>query len=84
VAERGYIARVSEELVAFGLVGNYKYVDEPTRYFARVRVIPSHRRRGIGTALVSLLEEWVTPRMPECLFTATELDDEASERFARS
>jgi hypothetical protein len=46
VAELGYVALISDEPVGYGLVGNYRYINEPWHYLERVRVVPSYRRRG--------------------------------------
>lgn len=49
-----------------------------TAYILGLRVLPSHRRLGLGTKLVEKLEEWCIDREVQYAYMATECSNKAS------
>jgi GNAT superfamily N-acetyltransferase len=60
--------------VAYARVGTYRYLVDPGRLLVTVRVIPSYRRRGIGTSLVETMKPWIQARVVEQMWASTDLD----------
>jgi mycothiol synthase len=71
------------EAVAYGEIGNDRYVNEPSRWRIGVFVAESHSRLGYGHRLVRELLEWVERQgAVDDLWCST--DSEAGDRFASS
>jgi mycothiol synthase len=74
---------VGDEAVAYGEVGNDRYVDEPSRWRIGVFVAESCCQRGYGHRLVRDLVEWLHRQGPvDDLSCST--DSENGDRFAVS
>jgi mycothiol synthase len=74
---------LGHEAVAYGEIGNDRYVNEPSRWQIGVFVAKSHCRRGYGHRLVRELLEWVEEQgAVDDLSCST--DSEAGDRFAAS
>jgi mycothiol synthase len=77
------ICWVGEEAVAYGEIGNDRYVNEPSRWQIGVFVAKSHCRRGYGHRFARELLEWVeTQGAVDDLSCSTY--SEAGDRFAAS
>jgi mycothiol synthase len=60
--------------VGYCRVGTYRYVVDPERLLATVRVVPSHRRRNIATSLVATMRPWISGRSVKQLWAFTDID----------
>jgi len=76
------VAGVGNKLVGSiqGSVKPVEFHDKSVRvgYVLGLRVVPSYRRRGIGSILVRKLEEWFESHNADYAYMATEKDNEAS------
>ncbi|KAG7573038.1 Acyl-CoA N-acyltransferase [Arabidopsis suecica] len=76
------VAEVGNKLVGSiqGSVKPVEFHDKSVRvgYVLGLRVVPSYRRRGIGSILVRKLEEWFESHNADYAYMATQKDNEAS------
>jgi GNAT superfamily N-acetyltransferase len=62
VDEIRYLVFVDDLPVGYARIGTYRYVINAERVQCTVRVIPSHQRQGIATALIPYLADWLKQR----------------------
>ncbi|KAL1205214.1 putative N-acetyltransferase HLS1 [Cardamine amara subsp. amara] len=76
------VAEVGNKLVGSiqGSVKPVEFRDKSVKvgYILGLRVVPSYRRRGIGSILVTKLEEWFVAHNADYAYMATQKDNEAS------
>lgn len=76
------MAEVGNKLVGSiqGSVKPVEFRDKAAKvgYVLGLRVVPSYRRRGIGSILVTKLEEWFVAHNADYAYMATQKDNEAS------
>ena len=75
------LAYEGDAVVGYGGAANLRYEFESGRFNFQVRVLPTHRHRGIGQALAARLDTWLHERAPEELVAQTD-GREDGERFA--
>jgi mycothiol synthase len=81
VDEVRYLAFDRTEPVGYARVGTYRYVVDPGRIQATVRVLPSHQQKGVGAHLVEAITPWIAAQQPRELWAATDIDADGNDVF---
>ena len=78
----------AEFIVAFAddaLLGflQFEYLWSKVPYLALIRVLPEHRRRGVGKALLGFLEGYLTENNHPVLYSSSQADEPEPQEWHR-